>query len=241
LLSAWRDSRLTARDSDASETIDRLEDLSVALLILPRGMQPVRGEFVRNVTIPPTGSEVAIWRLPNAQPRWSVSQDPALIQRAEASLAMDRALELTHKERDSLHPANLSFFDADGQSVDVYYDFDRPTLLVWNDRFDYGWRATDLFPSKRSPMRPRKIGEVEGNGRFVLLPRSGAIRFDYRPASLACGALLSTVALVVALATLAFPWARERRLRIPGSPTNQGSRSGPSDVGSDTTPAQGAS
>jgi hypothetical protein len=211
-LSAWRDSRLTARDADAAATIDRLEDLSVGLLILPPGVQPIRGEFVRNVTLPPTGSEVAIWRLPNAQPRWAMTQDPTLIQRAEEALATETALDLTHKERGTLRPASLRFLEVDGQSVVAAYDFDRPTLLVWNDRFDRGWHATDRA-LKDSPTEPREFGEVSGNGRFVLLPPSGTIRFDYRPASFAYGALLTAIAAAVAIAALAAPAIRNRRRR----------------------------
>jgi hypothetical protein len=214
-LSAWRDSCLTSRYPDASATIDRLENLSVGLLILPPGVQPVRGEFVRNVALPPTDSQVAIWRLPNAQPRWSYSTDPALIERAKVALANRKGLNLSDEERDALRPVGLRFFQADSQTVGFRYRFNGPALLVWNDRFDPGWHATDLHVPKLFATGPRAVGEIDGAGRFVVLSNSGALRFDYRPASLRLGATLTTVAMAITLAALALPALLNlRRLRL---------------------------
>ncbi|HEV7283042.1 MAG TPA: hypothetical protein VGN57_22740 [Pirellulaceae bacterium] len=212
-LSAWRSSRLTSRNPDASETIDRLEDLSVGLLILPPGVQPVGGEFVRHVTLPPTGSQVAVWRLPEAQPRWAVSQDMTLIARSEAAIANGAALSLSHEQRRSLRPADLRFFESDDQGVAFQHDFRRPTLLVWNDRFDSGWQATEVRSGDFYPGRSRPVGEVSGTGRFLLLSEPGAVYLDYRPISLLYGASTTAMALMVALAALAWPEVRRRRRR----------------------------
>lgn len=212
-LSAWRDRRLTAQDPDASSIIDRLEDLSVGLLILPPGVRPVRGEFVKNLTLPPTDSQVALWRLPEAQPRWAVSQDPGLVERAERAKRLREPLTLSREERRSLRPANLHFLEADGQQYRFDYDFRKPTLLIWNDRFDGGWHATHLHRSRHLPFGPQALGEVAGNGRFVVLPGSGELHIEYRPAALGYGAWTTASALFVAIAALTRPWIERRRHR----------------------------